>query len=298
MGLKEELTQFLDQLKKYRDVLKNPDSMLLEDKDSYFAAFPFLQKYLPGKSQEELREALREHLVRESGAFKARIAELTRKQYYSQFGQTREMWSTALGASVYPADRLTAVGLCIDATNEAIGIIESDIRKGVRDERGQLVAKPESSSEPPKAFIAHGGRSGVLDKLREYVHALGIDPLVVELLTSQGMSVDDKVNKYIKDADCGIVLATKGGIVDTTSKTPRRHSRLNVIDEYERLRAAFPHRTVLLVENGVDLPSNISGITYERFARQSMDRAFTAVARELTAFGILKAVKPSPKEHA
>jgi hypothetical protein len=153
--------------------------------------------------------------------------------------------------------------------------------------------KPSPLPEiPPKAFIAHGGRSGVLDKLREFIESLGIKPVIVELSPSRGMTVDAKVNTYIKDADCGIVLARKGGIVDTTGKTPKQHPRLNVIDELERLRAAFPEKTILLVERGVDLPSNVSGLTYEPFVGQSMDRAFTAIARELTAFGILKAVKP------
>lgn len=144
--------------------------------------------------------------------------------------------------------------------------------------------------EPPKAFIAHGGRSGVLDKLREFIQALGINPLIVELLPTKGMSVDDKVNKYIKDADCGIVLATGGGIVD--KKSEKQHPRLNVIDEFERLRTVFPDKTILLLEKGITLPSNVSGLTYEPFVRQSMDRAFIAIARELAAFGILKAVKP------
>lgn len=153
--------------------------------------------------------------------------------------------------------------------------------------------KPAATVElPPKAFIAHGGRSGILDKLREFIEALGIKPIIVELSPTKGMTVDEKVNKYIKDADCGIVLATKGGIVDTKGKEPKQHPRLNVIDELERLRAAFPEKTILLVERGVDLPSNISGLTYEPFVGQSMDRAFTAIARELTEFGILKAVKP------
>lgn len=148
------------------------------------------------------------------------------------------------------------------------------------------------TSIPPKAFIAHGGRSGILDKLRDFVEALGIEPIIVELSPSRGMTVDEKVSKYIKDADCGIVLATKGGIVDTTRTKSKQHPRLNVIDELERLRAAFPEKTVLLVERGVDLPSNVSGLTYEPFVGQSMDRAFTAIARELTEFGIITATKP------
>ncbi|MBA7571314.1 MAG: hypothetical protein GH159_03930 [Dehalococcoidia bacterium] len=150
-------------------------------------------------------------------------------------------------------------------------------------------AMPETS---PQAFIAHGGRSGVLDKLREFIEALGIKPVIVELSPTRGMTVDEKVDKHIKDADCGIVLATKGGIVDTRGSEKKQHPRLNVVDELERLRAAFPEKTILLLERGVDLPSNVSGLTYEPFVGQSMDRAFSAIARELTAYGILKAVKP------
>lgn len=108
--------------------------------------------------------------------------------------------------------------------------------------------EPAAIVEPPRAFIAHGGRSGVLDKLREFIKALGIDPLILELLPTKGMSVDDKVNKYVKDADCGIVLATGGGIIDEKSK--KQHPRLNVIDEFERLRTVFPDKTILLRKRG------------------------------------------------
>ncbi len=177
---------------------------------------------------------------------------------------------------------------------EELTTYERGIKKIIQ--KYEIIGIPLDSLKPlsdkPKAFIAHGGKSGVLDKLREFVQALGVDPLIVELLPSKTMSVDDKVNRYIKDADCGIVLATKGNIIDKGSRKQAQHPRLNVIDELERLRAAFPNRTILLLERDVDLPSNISRLTYEPFVRQSMDRAFTAIARELVAFGILKAVKP------
>ncbi len=94
----------------------------------------------------------------------------------------------------------------------------------------------------------------------------------------------------------GIVLATRGGIVDTKSGRLKERPRLNTIDEAKRLRAKFPNRTILLLEKGVKLSSNISGLTHESFTRQSMDRAFTAIARELREMGILKMEKPPFKE--
>lgn len=142
----------------------------------------------------------------------------------------------------------------------------------------------------PAAFIVHGGRSGVLDKLREFVEALGLKPLVVEMLPSKGMPLVNKVKKYQQEADCAIILATRGGIIDI--KSGKQHPRLNVIDELSSFWEAFPEKVILLLEKGVELPSNKAGLTYEPFARQSMDRAFIAIARELTEMKILKAVKP------
>ena len=53
----------------------------------------------------------------------------------------------------------------------------------------------------PAAFIAHGGKSGALDKLCDFLTNLGVQPLVVEELPTEGMLVDDKVNKYQREAD-------------------------------------------------------------------------------------------------
>lgn len=287
MNLLKELLQFLGELNQYKEILTNPDSKLLEAKRKVelFAAFPFLQEALPKKSKEEVKEELREGLLRKSGALSSKIIKLTGRQYFTKGMSKYDMWAVAFNPLIKMQE--IALAFCIDAVNEAIGKLESTPIT-------ELGTQKTSILESPKAFIAHGGRSGVLDKLREFIQALGIDPLIVELLPTRGMSVDDKVNKYIKDADCGIVLATKGGIIDI--KSEKQHPRLNVIDEFERLRAAFPEKTILLVERGVDLPSNISGLTHEPFVGQSMDRAFSAIARELVAFGILKAVKPQIEE--
>jgi predicted nucleotide-binding protein len=237
--------------------------------------------------------ALFDEISIDAGKFGPLIKEITGLETIHTSAGPQDIWNWALSTQ---ANILVTNALdnCISATSRTIGKLEEDIKKGLRDEQGNVIQKQqEISLEPAKAFIAHGGRSGVLDKLREFVEALGIKPIIVELSASKGMSVDDKVNKYIKDADCGIVLATRGGIID--KKSEKQHPRLNVIDEFERLRAVFPHKTILLLEKGVDLPSNISGLAHEPFARQSMDRAFIAIARELTEMNILKAIKP-PKE--
>jgi predicted nucleotide-binding protein len=154
----------------------------------------------------------------------------------------------------------------------------------------KIEPKLVSTGEPPTAFIAHGGQSSCLRKLCDFLQALGVQPVVAEWNASEGRWTEEHVDKLIENSDCYIVLAEYGGVVDTG--TGARYPRLNVIDELSRLRQKHPHRTVLLLEKGTDLPSNLSAIVYERFTRQNLDNALIRVARELKAFGLIQAVKP------
>jgi len=152
------------------------------------------------------------------------------------------------------------------------------------------VKNNKSEVERPKAFIAHGGESARLRKVCEFLAALGVEPVVVERSASEGRSTEENVEKRMEDSDCAINFAEYGSIQDV--KTGVKHPRLNVIDELGRARQKHPNRTILLLEKGVVLPSNESGIIYEHFTKRNMEKAFIKVARELKAFGIIKAVKP------
>jgi predicted nucleotide-binding protein len=142
----------------------------------------------------------------------------------------------------------------------------------------------------PKAFIAHGGQSARLRKLCDFLEALGVQPAIAEWSASEGRWTEEHVDKRMEDSDSDIILAEYGGIIDV--RTGAKHPRLNVIDELARSRRIRPSRTILLLEKGVDLPSNVSGIVYERFTKRNMEKALIKVARELRKFGILISVKP------
>ena len=281
-----------------KSVTQELEIFLKELRDYYSYRNRMKQGIFTSQEIEQVR-SLRRMLVRKSGKYKKLIAEITGIENVPIVVNNKEyltdIWTVGLLAN--PVMRTpTALAYCIDSVGQAIGKLEDDINNGVRDEQGNLIKTgktPLVSTEQPKAFIVHGGKSGVLEKLREFVEALGIKPLIVEMLPSKGMTLADKVKKYQQEADCAIILATHGGIIDT--KSGKQHPRLNVIDELSSFREAFPERVILLLEKGAELASNKSGLTYEPFTRQSMDRAFIAIARELTEMKILKAVK-QPKE--
>lgn len=151
------------------------------------------------------------------------------------------------------------------------------------------------TADKPKAFIAHGGQSEALDKLKKFLAALGVESLVVEEQASKNRSVGTNVDWYARKADCAIILATKGDIDGVTgSFIPRG----NVLIEIGKAQELFKDRIVYLLQAGTKFPSNISEKVWGRFTSSCMDEAFTKVARELTAFGILRTVKPPSKEHS
>jgi predicted nucleotide-binding protein len=201
-----------------------------------------------------------------------------------QSNAERNAFGLALG-HMYPSKgTFTALDGCTSVVRLAIGKLKSLTPETV--EAGSVDAKLG-----PKAFIAHGGQSACLKKLRDFLIALGLEAVVAEWKESEGRWTEEHVDKLMSDSDCYIILAEYGGIIDV--KTGAKHPRLNVIDELARSREKRRSRTILLLEKDVDLPSNDEGIVYEHFTKQNMEKAFIKVAKELVAFGIIKAVKPS-----
>lgn len=171
----------------------------------------------------------------------------------------------------------------IDDAKAVLNAILSEI-----EEFGLPETQEATTSSKPKVFIAHGGETKALEKLKYFLDALGIEPLIVEEQAIEGRLTESQVEHYLTQADCGIVLATKGGIIDTKSGT--QHPRLNVIDELGRLRGSLPNKTILLLEGGTHLPSNVSGIVRISFTQNNIEKAFTKIAKELAKFGIIRAI--------
>jgi len=141
----------------------------------------------------------------------------------------------------------------------------------------------------PKAFIAHGGESPALRKLKSFLEALGVQYLIAEVEPSDGRLVEPQVTRAYEHADFAIILATKGGVIDKNKGV--YYMAMNVADELGRGREVFKNRIILLLETGVEPHTNISGIVYERFAPQSMDKAFIKIAKELKNWGFIRAGK-------
>jgi len=197
-------------------------------------------------------------------------------------GREYEVFSLALGSLNMRHNEFTALDGAISLVNKAIARFESL-------PLAELELQKISVTEPPKAFIAHGGQSPILNKLRDFLIALGIEPLVVEEQASENRSVGDNVDYYARQADFAIILATKG---DIDGKAGGFIPRGNVLIEIGKSQELFKDRIIYLLQAGTKFPTNVSEKVWERFTLQNMDIAFIKIAKELKKFGILKAVKP------
>jgi predicted nucleotide-binding protein len=278
MDLYKDLLEFIDELKRYREVLINPDSKLFEDKKKdFFIGFPFLQESIPKKSKAALIEEVRQELVRKAGRYKDKIFKLTGKINYTQFGQIHEIWAEGLrrGGNLYALD------FCIDATNEAIGKLEAEGESwGV-----EKVRTTKTRKEPLKAFIAHEGMTRALQKVKDFLDALGVKYLIAEIEPSDGRVVEGQVQWTQGKADFAVILATKGKIINKETGKPQMG--LNVADELGRAREVFKNRIILLLQKGVEPHTNVSGIVYEPFTTQYMENVFKKIVKEIRNWGYI-----------
>jgi len=265
------LKDFLDELKRYRDTLEHLGIVSIYGLGLAAAG--------PDRGDSE---GMRERLLRASSTIKfitdrygARVD--LRPPFSNYLIRDYDVFAGALSTITPPSGSIMVdLDKAIDLVNITIGRLES----AEPPEAQPVTMAPRR--DKPKAFIAHGPLTEPLNKLCEFLEELGVKPLVVERLPSEGRSVNENVEHYLGQADCGIVLATADDLVDG-----RYQPRGNVNIEIGRFQERFGGKVVFLLEEDAAFPTNVEEKVWERFSQSSMDKAFLKLVRELRAFGLL-----------
>ena len=239
-------------------------------------------------TSEEAKRAndLHDSITEKLGAFKDLISEATGVPQMAN----DDVWISAVSYSHTPSV-VNALDQVIQATSIALGKIRTDIKARKRDARtGESLDKPRGRrSEPPKAFVAHEGETKHLDKLRDFLDALGIKPVIAETEASDGRSIERQVDWTQAEADFAVCLATRGKAIN--KKSGKHYMGLNVADELGRARQVFGNKIILLVQEGVDVHTNTREIVHAKFTAHSMDGAFVKILKELRNWGFVQAAK-------
>ena len=164
----------------------------------------------------------------------------------------------------------------------AEGILKSAVSQIQRHGADRILTESRIKRGEGRVFISHGKKTRSLIKVERFVRALGLEPVIVILGASDGLAVDDLVEKRMSESDCVLILATSDNEVEE-----RKQPRPNVIHEIGMAQEKFGKKIIYLKEKDCEFPSNVRPKVWENFTQDNMENAFEKISKELRAFGLL-----------
>lgn len=131
-----------------------------------------------------------------------------------------------------------------------------------------------------RVFITHG-RSGDWREVQAYIEKdIKLDTLELAQEPSLGRTIIEKLEANAERCDSAVMVMT-GDDIDADGQT---RARENVMHEIGYFQSEYGRsRVVLLHEEGVSIPTNLSGVVYIPFPKGAVSAAFGVLVRELTA---------------
>lgn len=169
-------------------------------------------------------------------------------------------------------------------------IAELELTADVEEEITTTEADPalEGAAEHGRIFIVHGHDGNAKHELARVLHALsGADPVILHDEPNRGMVLIEKFEKAAAATGYAVALLTADDVggVSGPSAPLKKRARQNVVFETGFFIGAFGRgRVAVLVEEGVERPSDLQGLVYIELDRNGGWKP--QLARELRAAGM------------
>ena len=151
-------------------------------------------------------------------------------------------------------------------------------------------AKPivdATAAQNNRVFITHGSNHKILDQIKEVVELGGFSPVISTRNETTAKPIPEKVLDDMRSCGAAIIhVGSEGTLTDDDGKL---HPQINpnVLIEIGAAMALYRGRYILVVEEGVTLPSNLQGLYESRYSGDSIE--FQAGMKILKALRGLKA---------
>lgn len=121
-------------------------------------------------------------------------------------------------------------------------------------------------------FVSHGHNHNIKARLCMLVRKrLRLNPILFEKKSKQGRTVIENLERITATCSSALILMTK----EDQQSTGGMRARQNVIHELGYCQAKYGReRVILLLEEGVEAPSNISGILHTSFSGVAIEDCF------------------------
>lgn len=126
-----------------------------------------------------------------------------------------------------------------------------------------------------RVFVSHGSNRQIVEHLKELLEYGEYEPVVAVERETTSKPVPDKVLDDMRSCAAGIIhVGVESVIVDAEgAEHPQLNS--NVLIEIGAAMALYGRNFILLVEEGMTLPSNLQGLYEVRYEGKSMDAGAT-----------------------
>lgn len=165
------------------------------------------------------------------------------------------------------------------ATETEVIVPASDNLGGTKT-KAEITAPEKSKPKGNRVFITHGKNKKILDQVKEIVAYGKFDPVVAQEHETAAKPVPEKVMDDMRSCQAAVIHVSSEGVLK--DKEGKEHPQLNgnVLIEIGAAMALYGKQFILLVEDGVKLPSNLAGLYECRYQ-----------GNELTAEATMKLLK-------
>ena len=151
----------------------------------------------------------------------------------------------------------------------------------------QGLAPRASHNIGEKVFIVHGHNDGALQSIARFIEKLGLDKIILQEQPNRGRTIIEKFEDECKDVGFAIILMTaddRGGLRGQSFESQKPRARQNVVLELGFFLGRLGRNRVAVVyEEGVEIPSDYSGVLFTKMDGSGDWRLH--VAREIKAAG-------------
>ncbi|MYD52309.1 MAG: hypothetical protein F4W93_12640 [Dehalococcoidia bacterium] len=188
------------------------------------------------------------------------------------------------------AARIFVEGSAVETSENVVSSEQTDVEESTDDESPAEPdadgSKPSEVSDPTadnnRVFITHGKNRKILDQIKQLVAYGKLEPVIAMEHETAAKPVPQKVMDDMRTCKAAVIhvdservfMDENGEVVELINE--------NVLIEIGAAMALYRDNFVLLVEEGVDLPSNLQGLYECRYKGDELN--MTAVMKLLEAF--------------
>lgn len=183
--------------------------------------------------------------------------------------------------NVYDKGTILPQGKCVEEVKKILGLNEPMISENKFG--------TQTSPKRKKVFVVYGHDQEARTQLEAMLRRWDLEPLILDQLPSEGTTIIEKLERYTKDVNFAVVLATPDDMGHRANHDDEKayRARQNVVLELGMMLAKLGRKNVVILmkeQDKMERPSDIQGLIYIPF-KDSVTDGGVLLAKEMVAQG-------------